>query len=108
MTTGELPYYVYNGDLPKTLYRYRSLRSRSQFRNVMNEILGEQVFLAPLKSLNDPDEGRMLIRFPRDPVAAFEFFYATLTPAQQAAPNANALAANRVKNLVDSGYQVPR
>lgn len=73
----------------------------------MNEILGEHVFLAPLKSLNDPDEGRMLIQFPKDPGAAFKYFYGALTAAQRAAPNATSIAANRVKALVDSSYKVP-
>lgn len=52
----------YKGNLPEKLYRYRTVTEANLDRIINFEIIEEAVFLAGLKDLNDPDEGRFLIR----------------------------------------------
>ena len=54
---------TYAGPLPSKLYRYRSLSPDTFERTVEFELIEEAVYLAALKDLNDPDEGRFLVRF---------------------------------------------
>lgn len=56
-------YLTYQGPLPAALFRYRSVRPDTIDRLVDFEILQEGVFLSALKDLNDPDEGRLLVRY---------------------------------------------
>ncbi|MDQ7842038.1 MAG: hypothetical protein RDU83_13615, partial [bacterium] len=57
------PLISYSGSLPTKLYRYRSVSADNLGRLIEFEILEEGVYLAGLKDLNDPDEGRFLIKF---------------------------------------------
>lgn len=56
-------YLTYQGPLPSALFRYRSVRPDTIDRLIDFEILQEGIFLSALKDLNDPDEGRLLVRF---------------------------------------------
>ena len=60
-------YIRYDGELPSTLFRYRSISSKTIERLLNFEILESGVYLSSLKQLNDPDEGRFLVRFRPDP-----------------------------------------
>lgn len=100
------PYFIHQGSIPENLYRYRSLTSRDQYRNVLSEILNEQVYLASMKSLNDPDEGRLRIEFKKDISAIYSYFYSSEIERLGHA-RASRLAADRVAELVSTGYRLP-
>lgn len=100
------PYFIHQGPIPETLYRYRSLTSRDQYRNVLSEILNEQVYLASMKSLNDPDEGRLRIEFKKDTSAIYSYFYSSEIE-RLGHVRASRLAADRVAELVSTGYRLP-
>lgn len=71
----ERPHSVkYAGPLPGALYRYRSLSAATVERVFEFEILGEGIYLSSLRQLNDPDEGRFLVRFPQDSAAIERFW----------------------------------
>ncbi len=59
-------YISYAGPLPERLYRYRSVSPSSIDRILNFEITEEGVYLAGLRELNDPDEGRFRITFGTD------------------------------------------
>lgn len=100
------PYFIHQGPIPDTLYRYRSLTSRRQYRNVLSEILSEKVYLASMNSLNDPDEGRLRIEFKKDTSAIYSYFYSQEVEMRGHAL-ASRLAADRVAELVSNGYRLP-
>ncbi|MCA0186571.1 MAG: DUF2971 domain-containing protein [Proteobacteria bacterium] len=49
----------FSGELPSTLFRYRSLSDNWVEKRFEFEVLNEAVFLAGADTLNDPDEGRV-------------------------------------------------
>lgn len=49
--------------LPNKLYRYRSISENILERLIEFEILDEGIYLAGIKDLNDPNEGRFLVHF---------------------------------------------
>ena len=59
----ERKFITYTGQLPTNLYRYRSLSPDTFERTVEFELIEEAVYLAALKDLNDPDEGRFIVQF---------------------------------------------
>ncbi|WP_422843068.1 DUF2971 domain-containing protein [Acidovorax sp. M2(2025)] len=100
------PYFIHQGPIPNTLYRYRSLTSRWQYRNVLSEIVTERVFLASMNSLNDPDEGRLRVEFKKDVAAIFSYFYLQEV-GNRGHASASKLAADRIAELVSNGYRLP-
>lgn len=60
---GSKKYIAYSGALPSRLYRYRSVTPETLDRLINNEIIEESIYLAGLKDLNDPDEGRFRLNF---------------------------------------------
>jgi len=58
VNTADKPLIIYPGELPTRLYRYRSIRPATLDRLIESEIIGEIIYLAGLKELNDPDEAR--------------------------------------------------
>ena len=67
------PLISYPGTFPDKLYRYRSVSPQTLDRLINFEILEEGIYLAGLKDLNDPDEGRFLVSFEgtRDEIASY-------------------------------------
>lgn len=63
MDPNEKQYISYAGKLPTKLYRYRTVTPDNLDRIINFEIIEEGIYLAGLKELNDPDEGRFLIKF---------------------------------------------
>jgi hypothetical protein len=65
----------YKGVIPNKLYRYRSIDPETIDERLINfEILDEAIFLAGLKDLNDPDEGRFLMEFDGTKEEIFAFW----------------------------------
>lgn len=56
-------YLIYKGELPPSLFRYRTVRLDTLDRLIDFEIVQEGIYLSALKDLNDPDEGRFNVRF---------------------------------------------
>lgn len=69
-----IPMITYAGDLPTRLYRYRSISPGNIDRLIDFEILDECIFLAGLKDLNDPDEGRFLMSFSGTPQEIIDYW----------------------------------
>ena len=57
------PLITYADELPNRLYRYRPVKPKTLDRLIDSEIIGGIIYLAGLKELNDPDEGRFLVKF---------------------------------------------
>lgn len=49
-------------EIPRFLYRYRSLGSQSNIDNVMSEIIDAKIYLASPKEFNDPFDGCSILR----------------------------------------------
>jgi len=64
----------YAGELPEKLYRYRTVREANLERLISFEIIEEAVYLACLKDLNDPDEGRFLLRLEGDRAEIMQYW----------------------------------
>lgn len=64
----------YAGKLPLKLYRYRTVTSSNLDRIINFEIIEEGIYLAGLKDLNDPDEGRFLIKIQGSERDIFEYW----------------------------------
>lgn len=60
---GDTELFSYPDMLPDKLYRYRSISEQFLDRLIEFEILDEGIYLAGIKDLNDPDEGRFLVQF---------------------------------------------
>jgi len=71
----------YEGQLPKKFYRFRSISPNSIDRLINFEILEEGVFLSGLKDLNDPNEGRFLIKFDGNSTQLYQYWIALLRKA---------------------------
>lgn len=56
-------YLTYQGELPPSLFRYRTVRPDTVDRLIDFEIAQEGIYLSALKDLNDPDEARFSVRF---------------------------------------------
>ena len=103
------PLITYSGKLPDRLYRYRSVNVANVDRLIDSEIIEGIIYLAGLKELNDPDEGRFLVKFDGDYARIVEFWRKalrsidpTLDPAAiEVIANANA------DDVVKAGYVAP-
>lgn len=105
----EKKFISYEGALPTHLYRYRSITPKNLDRVIDFEILEEAVYLAALKDLNDPDEGRFLIKFNNDDDAILKYWQKVLrmTNPSLSAAHIDALAKDWLQEIVASGYVPP-
>lgn len=98
-------YITYSGELPNYLYRYRSINTQNIDRLIDFELCDEAVFLAGLGDLNDPSEGRFLVKFSEDEEVLLKYF---LKGLQQEYPDDNQryeIAKQCIKNVVNSDYR---
>ena len=68
-------YITYSGELPNYLYRYRSISMQNIDRLIDFELCDEAIYLAGLSELNDPNEGRFLVRFSENISDIKSFFF---------------------------------
>ena len=68
----------FEGVLPTSLYRYRSLSEKSVETRLDFELAQEAIFLAAADELNDPDEGRIRWALPSSYEEAVKYVAATL------------------------------
>lgn len=103
------PFISYDGKLPERLYRYRTVTPKNLDRIIDFEILEEGIYLAALKELNDPDEGRFLIRFAQDNERIFEHWRSLLTRAHPRLSQEHiaTLAHERLQSIVASEFSAP-
>lgn len=71
-------YITYPEDLPNYLYRYRSINMQSIDRLMDFELCDEAIYLAGLNELNDPNEGRFLVRFSENVSDIKSFFFESM------------------------------
>lgn len=98
----------YEGALPEKLYRYRRVDPKSfQDRLIDFEILQEGIFLPAMRDLNDPDEGRFLVRFDGGDDAIVDYFSSRLRAGGTGAREAEAIARSNLAEVVSNGYRAP-
>jgi len=100
----------YTGALPKKLYRYRSIVPKVMDERLINfEILEEAIFLAGLKDLNDPDEGRFLMKFEGERKEIYSFWKDAIQSIQGDLPilKINSQAAFNTERVLSDGGAVP-
>ena len=88
---------AHKGALPERLYRYRRVTPETLDRLINFEVLGEAVFLAALKDLNDPDEFRFVLKFNGTREEIFNHWCALLREASPATSVENIEAEARVR-----------
>ena len=71
-------YITYSGELPNYLYRYRSINMQSIDRLMDFELCEETIYLAGLNELNDPNEGRLSVRFSENISDIKSFFFESM------------------------------
>lgn len=106
----EKPLVSYSGSLPPNLYRYRSVSPDNLDRIIDFEIIEEGIYLAGLKDLNDPDEGRFLVIFEgtREEIAAY--WKQTLASARLEAPSSaiDQLAYKHTDEIIRKDRHIPK
>lgn len=99
----------YSGNFPEKLYRYRTVSPANLDRLINFEIIEEAIYLAGLKDLNDPDEGRFLIKFEGSRTEIMEYWRESLKssrPILSIAEIENE-AESRTEELIRLRYVVP-
>ena len=109
VNTADKPLIIYPGELPTRLYRYRSIRPATLDRLIESEIIGEIIYLAGLKELNDPDEGRFHVKFDGTYSEILEFWRKALraTDSSLTAERVEAIAASNTNDVIKAGYVTP-
>lgn len=100
----------YSGSFPKKLYRYRTVSPENLDRIINFEIKEEAIYLAGLKDLNDPDEGRFLIKFTGSEDEIFEFWRESVksTYPEYSPKKIDYEAKLRTNEVINAGYIVPQ
>lgn len=100
---------TYNGLLPDNLYRYRSISEKNIDYIVDFEILEEAIYLAGLHELNDPDEGRFKIIFPKSRREIHSYFKRTLAKQFEKLTEKEILeiSKNYTNETISLGYRPP-
>lgn len=100
----------YMGALPNKLYRYRSIDPNVMNERLINfEILEEGIFLAGLKDLNDPDEGRFLMEFAGTRAEIYSFWKDAIQSTQGNLPTLkiHSQAKSNTDSVLKNGGRVP-
>lgn len=99
----------YSGSFPEKLYRYRTVSSANLDRLVNFEIIDEAIYLAGLKDLNDPDEGRFLIKFEGSRTEIMEYWKEAMKSSYPAWSIAEieSEASSYTERVISSGYIIP-
>ncbi|WP_225073874.1 hypothetical protein [Desulfuromonas sp. CSMB_57] len=99
----------YDGDLPSHIYRYRQLSNDCIDRIIDFEIIEEAIYLAGLKDLNDPDEGRFLVKFKGTDNELFNFWCRIISHTYPSKPlkAVEAQAKANIEETRNLGNQVP-
>ncbi len=100
---------TYGGKLPERVFRYRHVTHENIDRIINFEILEEGIYLAGLKDLNDPNEGRFIFRFDGTEAEIFDYWLSTL---QNSYPHLDlklieSEASVRTKKVLDNNFGVP-
>jgi hypothetical protein len=90
---------TYAGKLPEKVFRYRHVTHENIDRLINFEILEEGIYLAGLKDLNDPNEGRFIFKFDGTEDEIFAYWMSRLQNAS--------LAKTRTKQVLDNNFSVP-
>lgn len=110
MDQAPTPLISYTRPFPAMLYRYRSVSPSTLNQLIEFEILEEGVYLAGLKDLNDPDEGRFLVSFKgtREEIASYwkEAFKSVGTGIS--VDEAERRAYERADEIIAAGRHVPK
>lgn len=106
---GTKKYISYDGPLPSSLYRYRSVSPKNIERLIDFEIAEEAIFLAGLKDLNDPDEGRFTINFGEDYNEILKYWQRAIARTHPELPFLDVFmqAKSNADQLVATDYLVP-
>lgn len=103
------PLILYSGKLPSKLYRYRSVKQTTLEHLIDFEIKEEGIYLAGLKDLNDPDEGRFLVTFKGTREEIASWWKESLISVQGQSPReVERLAYERADEIIAAGGCVPR
>lgn len=99
----------YSGNFPEKLYRYRSVSAANLDRLINFEIIEEAIYLAGLKDLNDPDEGRFLIKFEGSYAEIIEYWRKALQSSRSSLSNAETEdeAKSRTEEIIRLNYVLP-
>jgi len=98
----------HDGPLPEKFYRFRSITPDSIDRLINFEILEEGIFLSGLKDLNDPNEGRFLIKFDGNATQIYQYWIKLLRKAwPNELPVRISQEAKRRRNLILQNNLVP-
>jgi hypothetical protein len=105
----ETPLITYDGEFPRRLFRYRSVEPSKLDRLIESEIIGEAIYLAGYKQLNDPDEGRFLVKFDGSFEEIVEFWRKALSKTDPTLDPSRreAIALSNAHEVVKSGYTAP-
>ena len=100
---------THQGKFPERLYRYRPLNKANIDRLIDFEIVDEAIYLAGLKDLNDPDEGRFRIVFRGTSSELIEYWRTALksTRPEMSISDIEARAQANTDELLANGCQVP-
>lgn len=104
------PLVSHPGPFPSKLYRYRSVSPSNLDRLVDFEIKEESIYLAGLKDLNDPDEGRFLVAFEGTREEIASYWKEALKSAESGASpgEAERLAYERTDEIFAAGRHIPK
>lgn len=102
-------YISYDGPLPKNLYRYRSFSPATIDRLINFELLDEAIYLAALRDLNDPDEGRFRINFGTNYDDVLGFWRQAIASTEPNTTSAEVEERSKIlaQEVAASGYKVP-
>lgn len=103
------PYLTYEGELPPSLFRYRTVRPSTLDRLIDFEIVQEGIYLSALKDLNDPDEARFSVRFAGSNESIVSYFWRGIRQSQPYLSNeaVMAIAQKNFQELQSSNFVPP-
>lgn len=98
----ESKFITYEGELPPFLYRYRSVSPSTIDRLINFEIIDEGIYLAAIKELNDPDEGRFIVKFDGTESEIEDFWRDLLKDAYTPGIQLNSEVKFRTRKILES------
>lgn len=106
LNDGSKKYISYDGPLPRDLYRYRSVGPATLDRLIDFELAEETIYLAALRDLNDPDEGRFRISFGTNYDDVLAYWRQAIALTKPTTPSAELEARSKAltDELAASGY----